>query len=168
MTKDEILAEIKRCAEKLGRPPSFVEFKRETGICHRRIRKHFGRWTNALDTCEMVRCGSGYRAKIDELFRDWAAVVRKIGKIPGQNEYSINSRYSVRPLMSRFGTWKKVANGMYTFAAQIGIKDQYQDVIDIIAKHQQAIFKAEKTSVAAKTARGECRCARTGRFWERQ
>ena len=41
--------------------------------------------------------GAGYKLDLETLFRDWAEVARRVGKIPSLLEYSKHSRYSVGP-----------------------------------------------------------------------
>lgn len=147
MAREEILAAIKQCAEKLGRTPSLSRFKMELNISHRHIRKHFGSWKQALQACGMEPSGSGCPVSMEDLFKDWAGIVRSLGRIPGVPDYGMRSKYSVRPLLSRFGTWKKVAHAMYQYALQVRLHDQYRDVLDLVASHQNGSAEAEQTSV---------------------
>ena len=55
---------------------------------------------------------------MDDLFRDWAQIVRKTGKVPNMTEYEHESKYSVRPLVGRFKRWKQMPRGMYEYGGR--------------------------------------------------
>lgn len=56
-TKEEILQALVAVAEKLGRPPSRSEFRRETGVSEYTILKHFLSWNDAV-----APLASGYKS----------------------------------------------------------------------------------------------------------
>src|SRR5262249_9536585 len=103
MSKEEIIQAMKELAEQLGHPPSLTELRIHKGVHDRYIRKHFATYKRALEECGLKRDGQGYKISPEELFRDWAAVMRKAGKVPSINEYNVHSRYSHRPLVIPFG-----------------------------------------------------------------
>lgn len=146
MTREEILAAIKGYAEKHGRVPSLRQFQAEMDIPHHRIEKHFGSWKDALKLCGMEPSQSGSRASVEDLFKDWTEVVRKLGRIPASGHYHLHGKYSVRPLINRFGAWSKVAAAMHAYTLREGLQDQYRDVMDIIARHHEDVMMAETES----------------------
>ena len=81
MTKEEVIAAIRACAEKLGHLPTRAELKRDTGLTLRQIGLAFGSYTRALAECGLERKGVG-KLEIERLFQDWSRVVRKLKKIP--------------------------------------------------------------------------------------
>ena len=62
------------------------------------IRKYLGTYTLALQESGLDCLGAGFEVAMDELFRDWALIVRKMKKLPTMTEYEHQSKYSVRPL----------------------------------------------------------------------
>ena len=108
MTKEEIIAAIRNCADELGRVPTVPELKEMRRITLRTIRRFFGRYADALREAGFDPHGQGYKLDLDTLFQDWAGVARRVGKLPGLVEYSRESRYSVGPLLTRFGGWTEV------------------------------------------------------------
>src|SRR5580765_7957485 len=119
MSKEKIIAAIKECAEKLGRAPSQPELRGlYPTINMGMIRKFLGSYTQALEESGFAGEGCGYEATMDDLFRDWAQIVRKMGKVPTMTEYDRESRYSVRPLMGRLRSWKQVPRGLHKYAEQ--------------------------------------------------
>jgi len=51
------------------------------------VRRHSVAYTKALEACGLERHGCGYRVEMKNLFLDWAAIVRKLGKVPSMLEY---------------------------------------------------------------------------------
>lgn len=88
----------------------------------------------------------GSRVPMEDLFKDWAEVVRRLGRIPASGHYHLHGKYSVRPLIKRFGAWSKVPAAMHAHALREGIQDQYRDVMDIIARHHEGVMMAEPES----------------------
>ena len=70
--------------------------------------------------------------EMEDLFRDWAGVVRKLNKLPTLFEYEELSRYSQAPLMSRFGTWSRVPRGLKQYAEGKGWTEDWKDVLTMI------------------------------------
>ena len=138
MTKQQIMAAIVECEEKLRRTPSFIELAKLTGVTRKQVRWHFGDYRKALKACglEGSRGGGGSKIEMETLFRDWMGVVRKLKKIPTTSEYVKAGKYSQTPLMMRFGIWANVAEGMKVFAQQKKWTEEWKDVLEIIGTHQ--------------------------------
>lgn len=76
---------------------------------------------------------------MDALFAGWAELVRKLGKIPTVREYTQHSSYSIRPLLTRFGSWKDVPLGLLFYAQENRLEDQWNDVLDLVrAQHKNS------------------------------
>lgn len=130
-SKEEILEAIRECAARTGYYPSFNELSRMMDISMRRIRQLFGRYSRAVQAAGVDPQGPGRELKMDQLFADWALVVRKLGKVPTMDLYRRNSRYSVRPLVSRFKSWGEVAQRMHEYAEKNGLQSEWEDVLAI-------------------------------------
>jgi hypothetical protein len=104
--------------------------------------------------------GSGYKATMDDVFCDWATLVRALKKIPTIAEYELGSRYSVRPLVTRFGTWKLVPFGLKQYAEEHGLAEQWKDVLAIVAAKEEQ----DKAHGALKQVRGPENIRRARRF----
>ena len=137
MTKEEVITAIKECAEKLGHVPSLAELVGMTAVTKRMIRKHFITYALALQACGMERTGCGYSATMETLFAEWADAVRRLGKIPTIAEFEHGSRFSSRPLMSRFRTWNNVPQCLLEYARKEGLDQKWADVVEIIAGHTE-------------------------------
>jgi hypothetical protein len=133
VTKQEIIAAILKCAEKLGHVPSRVELMKYGGVKRQQIVKHFGSYERALRACNLER-KPRQKAEMDVLFRDWASVVRALGKIPTHLEYEEKSKYSIQPLRGRFGGWLHVPAGMKRYAEEQGTTTEWADVMELIGR----------------------------------
>ena len=146
MTKEEIMQAIKNCAEKLGRAPSVPELRASTGISPRTVRKNFLNYTAALRACGMERGGAGYTTPMDALFKDWAELVRKLGKVPKMVEYDMYGKYSAKPLLTRFGTWGQVPAGLLLLAEEKGWEGGWEEVLEVVRAYLRETGKAVRRS----------------------
>ena len=143
-SKEEIIAAIQACAAKLGRAPKQEELKQESGIGGGKIfERHFGNYTQALKVCGLNGTGNGYKVSTEDLFRDWAAIVRELGKVPTLAAYTRRSQHSVAPLRSRFGGWNEVPPAMARFAEENGLGVEWADVVELAKKHRPHTPKRE-------------------------
>ena len=134
MTKDELTAAIVASAATLGRAPSRTELMKQAGVSQRNIRKHFGTYQRAMDTCGLARSGAGQRVGMEELFQDWTGIARRLKKVPSLADYEQMSKYSVSPLLRRFGTWNNVPDAMKLHAGEHGLAEEYKDVWEAIER----------------------------------
>ena len=143
MSRQQIIASIRECAERLGQAPSHNQLVRMTGCSKRHVRRHFGSYTAALRECNLERCGGGWKVPLETLFRDWAMVVRALKKLPSGYEYEKMSEYSQTPLTTRFGIWSQVPHGLKQFiedqaAKEPGALEEWKDVLELIVAHEKA------------------------------
>ena len=96
--------------------PSQEELKAETGIYGKIFCRHFGNYTKALRASGFEGRGAGFTLGMDELFQEWAGIVRKIGEVPSAAEYVLHSQHSLTPLRKRFRYWNDVPAGMVQYA----------------------------------------------------
>src|SRR4051794_24434616 len=134
-TKEEIISAIKACATKLGHVPSQEEMKREKGISRRVFAMQFGNYTKALRACGFDGQGSGFILSMEELFKEWAGIVRESGEVPSIAEYQLRSQHSCGPLRNRFGSWQHVPAGLLQYAEKNGLEEQWADVLEITRQH---------------------------------
>jgi hypothetical protein len=149
VTKEEIIAAIRNCADELGRVPTVAELKDMRRVTLRTVRRFFGRYADALREAGFDPHGAGYKLDLDTLFQDWAGVARRVGKLPGLVEYSRESRYSVGPLLTRFGGWTEVPRGMLQFVREKGMEGDWGDVLKMLEAHEDRKRCADKSSSTA-------------------
>jgi hypothetical protein len=151
MTRDEIIAAVQECARKLEHVPSFPELQFASKVTTRMMKTHFGNYSKTLEACGLERGGAGFRVSMRTLFADWAELVRKLGKVPTIMEYSLNSKFSVGPLMGRFKGWMRVPEAMHLYCRREGLADEYKDVMDIVVTYLE--LKPEQNYIYRSTSR---------------
>lgn len=149
MSKEEIIAAIRDCAEKLGHCPRVPELKEMKGIGLRRVRHLFGSYGEAVRAAGFDPEGQGHTASLDALFADWGRVCRQLGKLPTIKEYGEHGKYSVGPMMTRFGGWTETPRGMQQFALEKGLEADWKDVLEMIKLHEARQRRSDRKSSAA-------------------
>src|SRR5436305_1352288 len=131
--RQQIMAAIVECTEKLGEVPSQPQLTKMTNFTKLQVRKHFGSYAHALRACKLEKAGAGWKISMEALFQDWAMVVRALGKLPSGSEYEQNSQYSQTPLAKRFGSWSQVPHGLKQYIEEQGAEEEWKDILEKIA-----------------------------------
>jgi len=138
MSREEVIAAIRKAAEEMVEAPPLNELKRTVKVSPHAIRRHFGRYVEALEACGLERIGHGYKASMAALFQDWIEMVRRLKKVPSFFEYEVGGKFSTGPFVRRFGGWKYVAPAMIQYARDQHIEAEWKDELDIVAAHLEA------------------------------
>ncbi|HEY2168620.1 MAG TPA: hypothetical protein VGJ30_03275 [Candidatus Angelobacter sp.] len=133
MTKEQIIDAVRNCTEKLGHVPSRNELTRDAQVSPKKIRWHFETYTRLLRECNLEKRGGGTKLDMDSLVRDWAGMVRDLKKLPSLTEYEQFSKYSITPLITRFGVWAQVPYGIQQYIEEQGRTEEMKDVLEVIA-----------------------------------
>jgi hypothetical protein len=136
-SKEEIIKAVQECAKKLGRNPKLRELRQITGINESEVYRKLGNLKKALLEAGLKVGGPGFYSSRSELLLDWAAVVRKLGKIPTVGNYESEGEFSSKPFFARFGNWKDVGRVFRKFVAKVKIEKQWKDVLKIIDQHEE-------------------------------
>ncbi|HEY1938914.1 MAG TPA: hypothetical protein VGJ33_13355 [Candidatus Angelobacter sp.] len=138
MMKQQIISAVLECKEKLGHVPTNTDLNKKMAISRKMVRQHFSNYGQLLAECGLSGLGSGYKAAMDEVFLDWAMLARTLKRLPTIAEYEIGSKFSVRPLVTRFGTWSQAPYGLKLFAEEKGWAEEWKDVLTMVeAKAEQ-------------------------------
>ncbi|HET9282607.1 MAG TPA: hypothetical protein VFR24_11660 [Candidatus Angelobacter sp.] len=132
MTKEEITAAILFCEKKLKHAPSRSELLKLKGVSRGDLRRNFGTYKCALESCGLEARGGGKKVKIEQLFQDWVGIVRKLKKVPTLVEYEKLGKYSVRPMLRTFLAWANIPDGMKLHMEDRGLAEEYKDVLEVI------------------------------------
>jgi hypothetical protein len=126
MTKEEVLKAIQACAKKLGRSPNLRELRKMAGINEAELYRKLGNLKKALLAAGLKVSGSGFYSGRTELLLDWAAVVRKLGRLPSVAAYEREGNFTSQPIRDRFGSWKNMGETFRRFAAEESIERQWR------------------------------------------
>jgi hypothetical protein len=150
VSRDEIISAIQKCAQDLGHVPSRSELLENTELSIFKLQKNFGSYVNALEACGLERHGCGYKIEMSALFMDWARVTRKLGKIPSMLDYGAHGKYTTKALVRHYGGWQRVPAGLLSYAREMNLEDEWQDVMDIAERTLKVALSPERTSAQAK------------------
>src|SRR5579859_2154088 len=139
MTREEILKAIQACATKLRRSPNLRDLRKMAGINESELYRRLGNLKKALLAAGLKVSGSGFYSGRSELLLDWAAVVRKLGKLPSAVAYDREGNFSLKPFFQHFGSWKGMSETFRKFAAEERIERQWKDVLAIIERHEERL-----------------------------
>jgi len=139
MTRQQIIDAVMEWTEKLGHVPSHVELLKYAGVSRKAVRGHFANYRAVLAECNLAGTGSGYKAELAEVFRDWAQVARTLGKLPSIAEYTLRGQFSVRPLVQRFGMWSNAPYGLKLYAEEQGWTEEWKDVLALVEEREKQV-----------------------------
>jgi Homing endonuclease associated repeat len=151
-TRDEVIAAVKAAAEELGRVPTLQWLLRYDKVREYAIKKHFGRFRKCLEAAGMEPHRHGYEVGDRELLSDLARVVRLLGRIPSMTDYVTHGGYSQQPMRRRFGSWINLPAALVDFARKEGLQEEWNDVLDIAARHMHAATEGGCTSAESSGA----------------
>ena len=137
MSKEELMVAIRKLAEELGRSPGRNELVKR-GISRKLVARHFGSHREAMKACNLALSPYGRRLGMTELFEDWAGMARELKRLPNYLEYTGKSRYSTRPLKSRFKSWKRVPAAMRQHMLEQGLTTEWADVLEMIDRKTES------------------------------
>jgi hypothetical protein len=146
MTKNEVLAEIKKLAKKLRRTPTMGDIRRKAKITEYLIRIHCTNLGNALREADLEPRGGGHRVNMVKLFEDWAQLTRKLGHPPTALEYRRAGKYGMNTLVQRCGSWQRIGERFRSLVKAEKMEREWGDVLQIIEQ-----WKGQ-TSAAARLA----------------
>jgi hypothetical protein len=138
-TKEQIMKAINECAKELGHAPSIGELQKMKGVAKAMIYTKFGNYRSALALCGLERSGPGYQTDLKSLFLDWAGLARRLGKLPTMGDYEAHAKYSIQPLLRRYGIWGDVPAGVAKYAKAQGLEREWADVMEIIARGRSSV-----------------------------
>jgi HNH endonuclease len=149
MTKEKIISVIRRCAKKLKRNPTLEDLKALGGIRPSQVRSMFGGNGAALRAAGLEPIGTGYVASTAALLLDWAAVARKLKRVPGADAYDKEGHHSVLPFFDRFKRWSHVPFCFRQFAKEQGIEGKWKDVLEMVRRHDPASLQGVTPVISA-------------------
>lgn len=128
-THEEIVTAIRAAADRLGHAPSRAEFRAATGVTEYWILGVFASWRDAVRAAGFEPDSSNIKLTDDELWSDWASLVRQRRHIPTRSMYRRDGRYSAAVYEKHFGPWSGLPDKFRQFAAD---KAEWQDVVALL------------------------------------
>lgn len=113
ITDEEMLADIVRVANELGRDTlTGEEYRKNGGKYHwSTITRRFGGWVSALQKCNLESGQKYHNVKVNDLIEDIQLVAERLKKKTFScNEYTQLGKYPKDLLFRKFGTWNNALN----------------------------------------------------------
>lgn len=154
MSKPQIIKAIRLSAKKLGRNPNLRDLRLMGRVSEQVIYKRFGGLGRALAAAGLQATGPGFSLPESTLLLDWAAVARKLGKVPSVHEYESAGRFSNMPFHTRYRHWTRIPEAFRKFARQSKIERDWQDVLKLGDAKVTNQRKAAKAFVRPRVRKG--------------
>lgn len=107
LPREDLIAELKRLAEKLERPPSAADMKTVGEYSTDAYRNHFGSWNNAVEAAGFDPTPEGgERLHRDELIEELSCLADDLGRPPTTTDMQEHGKYTLQPYYRQFGSWK--------------------------------------------------------------
>ena len=142
--REEIIAVIRKCAEKLGRAPSQAEFRRASKISWHQVYKHFRGMRAAVRAAGLEPGPRGGPLNENVLVLDWAKVVRDLGRLPYRSEYDRLGKHHSVTLHARIG-WSQMAHRFVLLVREFHIEGEWGDVVEIVCKRFRIVTEDGET-----------------------
>ncbi len=106
------ICEIKRVAEKIGKTPTILEYKRNNPVIgYYSIIRLFGSWNNAIEQANLEINPTQIPPRNDipkeRIISELIRVSNLLGEFPSHPRFSAHSEISRGPVERFFGSWKK-------------------------------------------------------------
>ena len=134
MTKDQILATIRKCARKLKHLPNRDELL-QLGVTRALMRRHFPSTDQAYREAGLRASGPGHTTDPRDLLLDWAKVARQLGRLPSSVDYERDGRYCYASLTTRWRRWAEVPRVFLAQAEHDPAFSGWEDVVEMIGVH---------------------------------
>lgn len=135
LSREEIIALVKKVAAELGHRPNQYEFWQMAGAKKEHMRRLFGSYRELVQEAGFEALGPGFHLTPDQLLEDWAAVARRLGKAPTVMEYNKAGKYSHRAFRQRWKSWHEVPAAVVEWASAKWPDRQWDDVMEIARKY---------------------------------
>lgn len=137
LNKEEIVALVKKVAAELGHRPNQYEFWQMAGAKKEHMRRLFGSYRELVQEAGFEALGPGFHLTADELLADWAAVTRKLSKVPTVEQYDKAGKYSHRAFRERWKSWHDVPVAVADWAGAKWPDRQWDDVVEIARRYKE-------------------------------
>jgi len=153
-SEKELIDELARLRNELGRTPSQSHLKNHSDFNKKAYKRAFGGWNNALREAGMQPNRENHTNK--DCLDDILAVARKLGEPPGITEHREHGSISPQCIRSKFGSWARAISksGLdSTKVREYGISDnQLLTEIESVAERIDAVPTMEDMNTVGEYA----------------
>jgi ubiquinone/menaquinone biosynthesis C-methylase UbiE len=106
INKEQVIAELKRVAKKLGRTPTIDDFDKHASMNSMTAAKLFGSWNKALAYVGL-RVNNVIGITKEQVLAELKRVAKKLGRTPTRDDFNKYASLSKGTVENSFGTWNK-------------------------------------------------------------
>lgn len=133
---------IRKLAKELGRSPSQADM-RKAGVPWHRIYNLFGGMRPAVVQAGLEPGPRGEALNEGAMILDWAAVVRKLRRLPSRGEYDRMGKHYSGTLHARL-EWSQMAHRFVLMATEFHLQSEWEDVLAIVIKRFPLLAKSSE------------------------
>ena len=142
-SKQDIIDVIRKLAKELGRSPSQADM-RKAGVPWHRIYSLFGGMRPAVRAAGLEPGPRGEALNEGAMILDWAAVVRKMRRLPSRGEYDRLGKHYSGTLHARL-EWSQMAHRFVLMAREFHLEAEWEDVLAIVVKRFPLLGKSAES-----------------------
>lgn len=146
-SKQDIIDVIRKLAKELGRSPSQADM-RKAGVPWHRIYSLFGGMRPAVRAAGLEPGPRGEALNEGAMILDWAAVVRKMRRLPSRGEYDRLGKHYSGTLHARL-EWSQMAHRFVLMAREFHLEAEWEDVLAIVVKRFPLLGKARNRVIGS-------------------
>lgn len=146
-SKQDIIAVIQKLAKELERSPSQADM-RKAGVPWHRIYNLFGGMRPAVRAAGLEPGPRGEALNEGAMILDWAAVVRKMRRLPSRGEYDQMGKHYSGTLHARL-EWSQMAHRFVVMASEFHLEAEWEDVLAIVVKRYPLLGKSSQASAVS-------------------
>lgn len=132
MKKNQVVAAIRECAQKIGRVPNVRELESAAGVRREDLRRCFPSLRQAVRAAGLEPTLERTRNRSGVMLEDWGEVARKMGRLPSTKHYDASGRFSKGTFWLRFGPWNTIPDHFRDYVRGVGAEEKWQDVLAMI------------------------------------
>ncbi len=168
-TKEHIIDEIRRIADKIGRPPGRRVFENETGIrTSEWYGTFFARWGEALTAAGFEPNDKQGRFSSENVLRKYAEAVRHFGRVPTMIELRMYTRDRQDfPSHSTFNNHFGNKAGLLTaLAKRVRENDEFDDLVAMVPESKEDLRKLRNDDVSVSPKEGHVYLLKSGDYYK--
>jgi HNH endonuclease len=156
VSKEEIVAGIRECAQQLGRTPYFEDFQQFKGIKETPVLNAFGSWGRALRAAGMEPRGTYGKLSKGAILTAIQECAEALGRVPTHAEFKHKTGITQYNVIGMFGSWSKAlkACGMKPHqGSAVSIETHFKAWAELVRKNGQFPTTVEYAFEARHSAR---------------
>jgi hypothetical protein len=152
MKEDEVIRELQRVAESLGKSSlARSEFKRHGRISAATVEKTFGDWSAATRAAGLVPNAKAIRLSDEILVDEFDRVKGLLGRTPSRSQFAARSTLSTAVYEKHFGTWSAAVAACTGTQPPLRVEEHPKSI------HQRVPRNPQDTAGFSGTSRGRRR-----------